>query len=205
MICERPRADRSSHPDPPKAIRNRDMNTRLIISLLCAGALAFACGPRSHSEAPTSLVSALPLHAAQGARASATPSADTPTAHHGKKDKSKLPPAKIDSKFNVAVVAHRDVKLALDLRNVGGRHAEIDFPNGQTYDFVVMDSIGREVWRWSTRRMFTQGIRNKQLGAGESTEYAETWKDAKPGKYTAIATLRSSNYPAEQRVDFVMQ
>lgn len=172
------------------------MNTRLIISLLCAGALAFACGPRSHSEAPTSLVSALPLHAS-------TP--QTETEHRSKKDKSKLPPAKIDSKFNVAVVAHHDVKLALDLRNVGGRHAEIDFPNGQTYDFVVIDSIGREVWRWSNHRMFTQGVRNKQLGAGDAMQVTETWKDAaKPGKYTAIATLRSSNFPVEQRVDFVM-
>lgn len=177
------------------------MNSRLIISLLCAGALAFACGPRSHSEAPTSLVSALPLHAST---ASTTQSSSEHP--HRKKDRSKLPPPKIDSRFNVAVVAHRDVKLALDLRNVGGRHAEIDFPNGQTYDFVVVDSIGREVWRWSSHRMFTQGVRNKQLGTGEAMQVTETWKEGvKPGKYTAIATLRSSNYPVEQRVDFVMQ
>jgi hypothetical protein len=179
------------------------MNTRLIISLLIAGSLAFACGPRSHSEAPTSLASALPLHTSR-------PAADTPMGvpapvqHHGKKDRSKLPPAKIDSKFNVAV-SHQAVKLALALSNTGGRHAEIDFPNGQAYDFVVVDSAGREVWRWSSRRMFTQGVRNKQLGVGETTQYAETWKQPKPGKYTAIATLRSSNYPVEDRVDFVLQ
>lgn len=133
--------------------------------------------------------------------------ADTPVQqqqHVRGKDRSKLPPAKIDSKFNVAV-SHSDVKLDLALRNVGGRHAEIDFPNGQAYDFVVVDSIGREVWRWSTRRMFTQGVRNKQLGTGEATDYSEIWKHPKPGKYTAIATLKSSNYPVEERVDFVMQ
>ncbi|HXT18502.1 MAG TPA: BsuPI-related putative proteinase inhibitor [Gemmatimonadaceae bacterium] len=182
------------------------MNTRLIISLLCAGALAFACGPRSHSEAPTSLASALPLHVGPASHAAAQTAAapDVAERPHGKKDKSKLPPPKIDSRFNIAV-SHNVVKLALDVRNTGGRHAEIDFPNGQAYDFVVVDSVGREVWRWSARRMFTQGVRNKQLGAGESTEYSETWGAAKPGKYTAIATLRSSNFPVEQRVDFVMQ
>jgi len=37
------------------------MNTRLIISLLCAGALAFACGPRSGSDAPVALASMLPI------------------------------------------------------------------------------------------------------------------------------------------------
>jgi hypothetical protein len=174
------------------------MNTRLIISLLIAGSLAFACGPRSHSsEAPMSLAGTIPMRHV----------ADTPVQqqqHVRGKDRSKLPPAKIDSKFNVAV-SHSDVKLDLALRNVGGRHAEIDFPNGQAYDFVVVDSIGREVWRWSTRRMFTQGVRNKQLGTGEATDYSEIWKHPKPGKYTAIATLKSSNYPVEERVDFVMQ
>jgi hypothetical protein len=178
------------------------MNTRLIISLLCAGALAFACGPRSHSEAPTSLASALPLHTSHTSPRSDTPTAEA-TAHRSKKDKSKLPPAKIDSKLNVAVTP-REVKLALDVRNTGGRHAELDFPNGQTYDFVVVDSVGREVWRWSTRRMFTQGVRNKQLGTGETMQVTESWKDGKPGKYTAIAQLKSSNYPVEQRIEFVM-
>ena len=172
------------------------MNTRLIISLLIAGSLAFACGPRSHSEAPASLASALPLHR--------TPSPDTPVQRTRGKDRSKLAPAKIDSKFNVAVT-HQDVKLDLALRNVGGRHAEINFPTGQAYDFVVVDSAGREVWRWSNRRMFTQGVRNKQLGTGEIAEFSESWKKPKPGKYTAIATLKSSNYPVEERVDFVMQ
>lgn len=171
------------------------MNTRLIISLLIAGALAFACGPRSHSETPMSLVGALPLHN----------TVDTPVQQRPRgKDRSKLAPAKIDSKFNVAVT-HRDVKLDLAVSNIGGRHAEIDFPSGQAYDFVVVDSVGREVWRWSSKRKFTQGVRNKQLGTGESTDYSETWKQPKPGKYTAIATLKSSNYPVDEKVDFVIQ
>lgn len=174
------------------------MNTRLIISLLCAGALAFACGPRSRSEAPTTLASALPLGTAdvRSAMNAVLPRAKAATGP--KAD------AKIDARLNVTV-AHTDVHLALDVRNVGGKHAEINFPSGQTYEFVVVDSVGKEVWRWSRRHMFTQGVQNRQLGAGETIQMAETWKQgAKPGRYTAIATLKSSNFPAEQRVEFLL-
>jgi hypothetical protein len=34
---------------------------------------------------------------------------------------------------------------------------------------------------------------------------AEAWKrPSRPGHYTAIATLNSSNYPVEQRADFTL-
>jgi hypothetical protein len=193
MICERPRA----HVMRTRPAKIGIMNTRLIISLLCAGALAFACGPRSHSDAPSTLASMIPMphRAADTAR---------PVAHQRAGKNGPKPEAKIDSRLDVSVAQH-DVHLALDLRNVGNKHAELTFPSGQTYDFIVVDSVGREVWRWSTRRMFTQGVQNRQLGAGETMQVAETWKQgAKPGRYTAIATLRSSNFPVEQRVDFVM-
>ncbi len=174
------------------------MNTRLIISLLCAGALAFACGPRSRSDAPGTLASALPIKAAEVKAAFASG-----LSHPSKKAKAKAD-AKIDTRLNVSV-AKNDVRLALDVRNTGGRHAELTFPSGQSYEFIVVDSAGKEVWRWSHGRMFTQGITNKQLGAGEAMQIGETWKEgAKPGRYTAIATLKSSNFPVEQRVDFVM-
>jgi hypothetical protein len=174
------------------------MNTRLIISLLCAGALAFACGPRSRSEAPTTLASALPIHTAD---VRAAVNSVVGTSH---KQKAAKADARIDTKLNVSIEQH-DVRLALDVRNVGGKHAELTFPSGQSYDFVVVDSLGKEVWRWSHHRMFTQGVQNKQLGSGESLQVAETWKQgARPGRYTAIATLKSTNFPVEQRVEFVM-
>jgi hypothetical protein len=173
------------------------MNTRLVISLLCAGALAFACGPRSRSEAPTTLATAataathaaLNVGTADGAR-------QTPERKQAKAD------ARIASKLNVFVAQH-DVRLSLDVRNAGGKHAELTFPSGQTHDFMIVDANGKEVWRWSRSHLFTQGVQNKQLGAGDALQISETWKDGiKPGRYTAIAMLRSSNFPVEQRVEF---
>jgi hypothetical protein len=165
------------------------MNTRLIISLLCAGALAFACGPRSHSEAPA-LATTQPVQA---------PAAATRT--HRVTSKK----AGVELASHLAVdVRPREVRFALDVTNVGKKHAELDFPNGQAYDIVVVDSAGREVWRWARGRMFTQSMQNKQLGGGDSMQIAESWTPV-PGHYTVIATLNSSNYPVEERADFTVR
>jgi len=175
------------------------MNTRLIISLLCAGAVVFACGPRSRSGAPAALASAFPANLASQSRPVPTPTVHT--RRHG----AAAPEVKLASKLDVAV-AQREVRFALVVTNVGNKHAELDFPSGQSYDFVVVDSTGRQVWRWAQGRMFTQSVRNHQLGAHDAMRVAETWTpaDAKPGRYTAVATLKSSNYPVEERVDFVL-
>jgi hypothetical protein len=169
------------------------MNTRLAISLLIAGALAFACGPRSHSEAPAALASAIPVNS------TAAPAPEKITRRSAASHTS----AKVDPKFNVQV-AQRSVQFALDVKNSGAKHVELDFANGQAYDFVVVDSTGRQVWRWSEGHLFTQGMQNKQLSTGESMLAREIWKRAAPGHYTAIATLRSANYPVEERADFVV-
>jgi Intracellular proteinase inhibitor len=167
------------------------MNTRLIISLLCAGALAFACGPRSRSE-PKSLAAALPIQLT-------AKSAERP--RRGRN--TKLEP-RINSKLQVEV-AKQEIRFALNVTNVGAKHVELSFPSGKSYDFVVVDSVGREVWHWSNGRMFTQGVQNKQLGTGDTMQVDEAWKTpAQSGRYTAIATLNSSNFPVEERVDFVI-
>ena len=174
------------------------MNTRLIITLLVVGAFAFACGPRSHSDIPVS-------QPAQPVRVSLNTVSAKPAEHSRRHDAAPKTPIKLDSHFHVDV-APRAVRFALNVTNIGARHAEVNFPSGQSYDFVVVDSIGREVWHWSHGRMFTQTVQNKQLGTGESMQVAETWTpQATPGRYTAIATLNSSNYPVEQRVDFVVR
>jgi hypothetical protein len=95
-----------------------------------------------------------------------------------------------------------DVRFNLSVANTSPKNVEVNFASGQSYDFVVVDSVGREVWRWSTDRIFTQSVRNKLLGKGEAIEASEKWSPAKPGKFTAIAQLTSSNYPVEKKVVF---
>jgi hypothetical protein len=95
------------------------------------------------------------------------------------------------------------VTLTLHVTNLAEQALELTFPNGQTHDFVVLDSVGREVWRWSSDRMFTQALQNRMLGAKQTMSYEEHWDAAgRTGKFTAVATLRSSNHPVEERVEF---
>ena len=181
------------------------MNSRLVITLLCAGAVAFACGPRSNSEAPVALASAVPVRTTTPSPTPPTSTTRASTTPRVTRKSTARPEVKIVSQFDVQTKG-RDAQFALTIRNVGNKHAELDFANGQRYDFVVIDSAGRAVWQWSNGRMFTQSVQNKQLGSGETMRVSETWKKpaVAPGKYTVVATLRSSNYPAEQRADFVL-
>lgn len=161
------------------------MNTRLVIAALVVGAVAFACAARpSRSES-----SAL-----------ATASTRSVKRHAQKADDVRLA-----SNFGVRVEQH-SLRFALDVVNPGRKGIEITFPSGQAYDFVVLDSVGREVWHWAEGRMFTQALQNKVLSSGDTLRIAESWNaPAMKGRYTAVAKLRSSNYPLEQRVDFVVQ
>ena len=102
---------------------------------------------------------------------------------------------------NVSV--SESVELSLHVTNVADHAVEIDFPNGQTHDFVVLDSAGNELWRWSHGRMFTQALQNKLLGSTETVTYEERWNPrGLHGDFTLVAILRSSNFPKEERVGF---
>ena len=73
------------------------------------------------------------------------------------------------SRRNLDVKFERDgMRFALRVTNETKKHVELSFPSGQTHEFVVVDSVGREVWRWSSTRLFTQAVQNKLLGSGES-------------------------------------
>lgn len=158
------------------------MSSRLVIWLLCAGALALACGPHArHNESAASTTDAKP----------AEPRAPASDEHP------------LATSANVAV--KNGVALSIHVTNLSDHAVELDFPSGQTHDFVVVDSLGREVWRWSDGRMFTQALQNKLLDSRETVTYAEHWDGrGRTGRFTAIALLKSSNHPVEERVSFTL-
>jgi hypothetical protein len=97
-----------------------------------------------------------------------------------------------------------DVKFSFHVTNSSNKRVELRFPSGQTHDVVVLDPQGREVWRWSNGRMFTQSMQNKVLGASDTLTFTETWRPEQAGAYTAVASLLSENYPTEQRAAFAL-
>ena len=112
--------------------------------------------------------------------------------------------AEITSTFSVH--ANSRVEFQLGVRNNTTRMLELRFPNGRTHEFIVQDESGKEIWRWSKSRMFTQGLQNKLLKSHEVTTFAEEWDaDELKGKFTAIAILPSDNHPIEERVEFELK
>ena len=159
------------------------MTRRSITWILCIAAIALACGPHAR-------------HGDGDAHAS-VPSSRTPDAH-ALHDTSLAASATFSVRANA-------VKFALQITNLAPHAVELNFPNGQTHEFVVLDTLGREIWRSSTGKMFTQTVQNRNVDANETLSFRDEWDPRGfHGRYTALAKLRSSNHPVEERVDFVL-
>lgn len=159
------------------------MTRRILVPLLCAAAIAFACGPRPHA----------------GEAASTATAATTSAVPHRKARDARGPA--IASSLDVRVKS--GVDLVFHVTNSSSKAIELLFPSGQTHDFAVLDSSGRELWRWSGDRMFTQALRNTVLDPGETTTFEGQWDPAgRRGTFTAVATLKSTSHPVESRIEF---
>lgn len=160
------------------------MNSRLLITLLCAGAVALACGSFVRNETS-------PAQAKPSVRRSSSQTADASP--------------KVNGDFAVNIEPHA-LRFALNLTNESKKHVELAFPSGQQYEFTVLDSAGHEVYRWGAGRMFTQSVQNKLLDGGDTMHVAERVETTLPaGKYVAVATLRSTNFPMRETSEFVLR
>jgi hypothetical protein len=171
------------------------MSSRFFIPALCVGAVAFACGPRAHNEA-----SAPKKDQTQSVATAAAPRQQG-AARAGRRTEKPSVAAQLFVRTDESAI-----HLALQVMNTGKKRVELTFPSGQTYDFVILDSLGREMWRWGNGRMFTQAVRNKTLAGGETLELEETMKSSPlpPGKYVARALLTSENFPLVQQAEFTV-
>jgi len=114
----------------------------------------------------------------------------------------KQQPVRVTPNFTVSV-EHKSIRFALDVTNPTKKDVELTFPDGQTYDFIVLDSIGREVYRWGNGRMFTQSVQNRTIDGGDTMHIAERAElDLATGSYVAVAKLRSTNFPVQERLSF---
>jgi hypothetical protein len=155
------------------------MPNRIIIPLLLAASVAFARGSFAHHE-------------------------EKPLVSKQVSDEKEI----LATTFNVVRPSNDTTSLRFALRVVNNtkKMVEIHFPDGQTHDFVVNDSTGKEVWRWSEGRMFTQAMRSKTLKGKDGTVFEETWDPkGQRGAFTAVAILRSENFPVETSIQFSLQ
>jgi len=156
------------------------MDNRLILPLLCAAsAVAFAAAPFSHDEKPIAIAG---HHAAENA----APIVTTFDITRPKNDAEKL-------------------RFTLSVKNNTTKMLELRFPDGQTHDFVVKDFAGKVIWRWSEGRMFTSAMRSETLKGKGETAFEESWNiEGQHGAFTAVAILKSNNFPVETSVQFML-
>lgn len=123
---------------------------------------------------------------------------DTPSHNNARKVTGVVSTVRVDA-------AAGDVRFSLAVQNGTKKQVELAFPSGLTHDFVVLDEAGREVWRWSESRMFTQAMQNRLVDSRDSVVYDERWRpNSATGKYTVVAVLNSKNYPMEKRITFAL-
>lgn len=152
------------------------MIAKVPFTLLASAVLAFACGPRARNES---------------------------IARDEMQRSTRVDPSK-PLVATLAVRVEEEVHFDFAVVNEGKKKLEVDFADGRTHEVVVLDSIGREVWRWSEGRFFTQAMQNRVLRTNDLLMYEEAWEKPAPGTYVAVATLASRNYPVEQRVEFTV-
>ncbi len=93
------------------------------------------------------------------------------------------------------------VRLAFTVKNVGVGTKTLRFSSGQRHDFVVAVD-GREVWRWSYGKYFTQALTSAALAPGETITFEEIWRQedneggqVQPGEYKVTAVLTTMGKP----------
>lgn len=88
------------------------------------------------------------------------------------------------------------VRLTIRLLNNSGRAASLTFPSAQKYDFWITEG-GREIWRWSAERVFTQDVTQQDLDGQTGTSFSESWRAAQMGKLVAHGRLTAETYDGE--------
>ena len=96
------------------------------------------------------------------------------------------------------------VLFTLQVTNPYEAPVQVTFPSGQTYDFAVRDAAGRELWRWSAERGFTQAVQTRTLPPGTTWTFGERWTPpaATRGALTAVGRLASSSHAVERTAVF---
>ena len=100
--------------------------------------------------------------------------------------------------------ANDSVEMVLQVTNTTESPVELTFTSGQSYDFVVYDGAGTEVWRWSSEQMFTQALREERVAPGETLTYSAIWAPAPgtAGEFEVVGILTARDREVSQRTEF---
>ena len=113
--------------------------------------------------------------------------------------------------FDVGVSPSPDgYDIVLAVTNTSEKLLPFRFSSSQTFDIVVTDSAGKEVWRWSKGHFFTQVVRSDSIRSKGRWLFQEVWNrrdnegnGVVPGQYKVTAMITS--LPAIQAVPVILE
>ena len=73
---------------------------------------------------------------------------------------------------------HGGLVMELCVTNDGDTPYTVEHPNGQLYEFVIMDKRGKVLWRWSEGMAFTQALTSSTVEAHGTAVYKAELKRA---------------------------
>lgn len=112
------------------------------------------------------------------------------------------PMTRLASSVQVEVGANT-VRMVLHVTNPTNQPVTLEFSSAQKYDFAVLSSDGREVWRWSKDMGFAAALTSQTIAAGGTASFSESWQPGtRTGSFTAVAELTSLNHRLTERTDF---
>jgi len=98
--------------------------------------------------------------------------------------------------FTEPLRSQQPVTWTLEVENGAPTEAVLTFSSGKDGD-VVLRQAGRDVYRWSGERFFTQAVRQDRLAAGERKTYRleEPSLPVAAGRYDLVGALASEPAP----------
>ena len=102
--------------------------------------------------------------------------------------------------FSEPLRSGQPVTWKLDVENGGSGETTLMFRSGKDGDVALLRD-GREAYRWSASRFFSQAMRQVRIGPGERKTYTleETTLSADAGDYELVAELDSEPAPPPAR------
>jgi len=87
------------------------------------------------------------------------------------------------------------IRITFEVFNHAPTPVRFDFTSSQRYDVVIEDQQGKEIWRWSSGRMFTMALGQETVGPAKPqlTYEAEYTAKLKAGRYGIKGLLTDAN------------
>jgi hypothetical protein len=103
-------------------------------------------------------------------------------------------------------------RFVLVVGNPSDRLMPFHFTSSQSFDFVVSDpGSGEEVWRWSSRKFFSEVIRSEAIRPRSMWTFQGEWNDrdaaldpVPPGTYTVVGILVGNDPLESMPVEFTV-